>query len=141
MPRVRILLADPNASMLAMVAEMLRDEFDVVGAVHTGADAVRDVCTSTPDLLILSVWLGDMTGFEAAQRLQASGCKTKLLYLSLHEGEAFVNAAFENGASGYVFKSQAGSDLLKAIRVVANGGVFRPKPTSSDLDCATAQPA
>jgi DNA-binding NarL/FixJ family response regulator len=77
-----------------------------------------------PDLVILDISLGDLTGFEVAKRLKDIGCPAKIIFLSVHEDIDFVNAAFELGACGYVFKSRITADLTKAIDTVLNGGQF-----------------
>lgn len=126
MARTRILLADPNPSMLAMTTELLGEEFEIVGAAQTGADTLRCLSETQPDLIILDVVLRDMNGFELGTKLQARLPGTRILYLSMYEGAAFVDAGFAAGASGYVFKSQAHSDLLKAVRAVGRGQQFNP---------------
>lgn len=88
MPRARILLADPNASMLAMTTELLGEEFEVVGAVQTGADTLRCLSETQPDLIVLDVILSDMNGFELGKRLQERVPGTRFLYLSMYEGPA-----------------------------------------------------
>ena len=126
MSRFRILLADPNASMLAMLTELLGEEFEIVGAARTGADALRHSSERQPDLILLDVVLDDMNGIELGEQLLNRVPKAKIFYLSMHEGPALVDAAFAAGASGYVFKSQVSSDLLKAIKAVCQGEEFNP---------------
>ena len=74
-----------------------------------------------PDLIILDISLGDMTGFEVARRLKKSGNTAKIIFLTVHEDIDFVRAAFDLGASGYVFKSRISSDLITAIDTVLCG--------------------
>ena len=126
MSRIRILLADPNASMLAMTTEILCEECEIVGAVQTGADLLRCLSETQPDIVLLEVVLGDMNGLELGNQVQTRSPETKTLYFTMYEGVAFVDAAFAAGASGYVFKSQASTDLLKAVRAVCRGEQFRP---------------
>lgn len=126
MSRIRILLADANASMLAMLIELIGEEFEIVGAVHTGAETLRCCSEKHPDLILLDVVLDDMNGFDLGKKLRDRAPGTKVLYLSMYEGTAFVDAAFAAGASGYVFKSQANSDLLKAVWAVCRGEEFNP---------------
>jgi len=116
--RPRILLADSNESLLATVSELLCEEFEIVAAVTTGKEAIRCTSETSPDLILLDVVLDDMNGFELGNRLQKLAPLAKVLYLSMYDGPAFVDAAFAAGALGYVFKAQAGSDLLTAIRSV-----------------------
>jgi DNA-binding NarL/FixJ family response regulator len=104
--------------------EMLEPSYRVAAALCSGASVLEKVATLCPDLVILDISLGDLTGFEVARRLKDTGCPAKIIFLSVHEDIDFVNAAFELGASGYVFKSRITADLTKAIDAVLNGGQF-----------------
>ena len=126
MSRIRILLADPNASMLAMTTELLGEECEIVGAVQTGPDLLCCLSETQPDIVLLDVVLGDINGLGLGNEVHTRSPATKILYFTMYEGLAFVDAAFAAGASGYVFKSQASTDLLKAVRAVCRGEQFRP---------------
>ncbi len=109
-----------------MLVDMLNEEFEIVGTVQSGSAAVDECGTTHPDILVLDVAMDDMTGYEVARRLHLAGSDTKLIYLSMFEGSGFVDSAFANGASAYVFKSQAGTELVSALRKVAHGRTLRP---------------
>jgi DNA-binding NarL/FixJ family response regulator len=119
-----ILLADDNPSMLEIVAELLGNKYTVVAALSNGACVLDQIDALRPDLAILDVSLGDMSGFEVARRLRDRGSNAKIIFLTVHEAIDFVSEAFNIGASGYVFKSRVAEDLTKAIDVVINGGRF-----------------
>jgi DNA-binding NarL/FixJ family response regulator len=119
-----LLLADDNPALLETLMEMLEPSYRVAAALCNGASVLEKVATLCPDLVILDISLGDLTGFEVARRLKDTGCPAKIIFLSVHEDIDFVNAAFELGASGYVFKSRITADLTKAIDAVLNGGQF-----------------
>jgi DNA-binding NarL/FixJ family response regulator len=89
-----------------------------------GAAVVEQAAILLPDLIILDISLGDLSGFEVARRLKKAGCPAKIIFLSLHQDMDFVGAAFGMGASGYVFKSRLSTDLENAIEVVLSGGHF-----------------
>jgi DNA-binding NarL/FixJ family response regulator len=119
-----LLLADDNPALLETLIEMLKPAYRVAAALCNGASVLKEVATLSPDLVILDISLGDLTGFEVARRLKDTGCPAKIIFLSVHEDIDFVNAAFDLGASGYVFKSRITADLAKAINIVFNGGQF-----------------
>ncbi len=119
-----LLLADDNPALLETLIEMLEPSYKVAAALRNGASVLEEVSALRPDLVILDISLGDLTGFEVARRLKGIGCPAKIIFLSVHEDIDFVNAAFELGASGYVFKSRITADLTKAIDAVLNGGQF-----------------
>jgi len=119
-----LLLADDNPVLLETLVEILEPAYKVVAALREGASVVEEVAALCPDLIILDISLGDMTGLEVAKRLRAAGCPAKIIFLTVHEDIDFVNAAFDIGASGYVFKSRVTEDLTRAINVVFKGGRF-----------------
>jgi len=121
-----LLLADDNPALLTTLVEMLQTRYIVAAALPNGTSVLEQCATLSPDLVILDISLGDMTGFEVARRLKDSGCTPKIIFLSVHEDVDFVSAAFDIGASGYVFKSRVTEDLTKAIDIVFNGGRFVP---------------
>jgi DNA-binding NarL/FixJ family response regulator len=119
-----LLLADDNPALLTTLVEMLQTGYRVLAALPNGTSVLDDIATLGPDIVILDISLGDMTGFEVARRLKDRGCSAKIIFLTVHEDVDFVSAAFDIGASGYVFKSRVTEDLAKAINVVFNGGRF-----------------
>jgi DNA-binding NarL/FixJ family response regulator len=119
-----LLLADDNPALLTTLVEMLQTEYKVVAALPNGTSVLDQIARLDPDLAILDISLGDLTGFEVARRLKNSGCSVKIIFLTVHEDVDFVSAAFDLGASGYVFKSRVTEDLTKAIDTVFSGGRF-----------------
>jgi|SRR5271170_5383152 len=119
-----LLLADDNPALLETLVDMLEPTYKVAAALPNGVSVLEKFGALGPDLIILDVSLGDITGFEVARRLRDAGCPAKIIFLSVHEDIDFVNAAFDLGASGYVFKSRITTDLTKAIDIVFKGGEF-----------------
>ncbi len=119
-----LLLADDNAALLETLVELLQPNYQVAAAMNNGRSVLERFMSLAPDIIILDVSLGDLTGFEVAKRLKDAGCSAKIIFLTVHEDIDFVNAAFDLGASGYVFKSRISADLTKAIDVVFHGGRF-----------------
>jgi DNA-binding NarL/FixJ family response regulator len=111
---------------LETLVEILRRDFTIAGTLTCGASVVDQAAVLKPDIILLDVSLGDMTGFSVAQSLMNSGCQAKIVFLSVHEGFAFVRAALDIGAAGYVFKSRVNQDLVKALRKVSHGERFLP---------------
>jgi DNA-binding NarL/FixJ family response regulator len=119
-----LLLADDNPAMLTTLVEMLQTRYRVAAALPNGNSVLDQIAMFCPDLVILDISLGDLTGFQVAKRLKNSGCTAKIIFLTVHEDIEFVNAAFDIGASGYVFKSRVTEDLTKAIDIALSGGRF-----------------
>jgi DNA-binding NarL/FixJ family response regulator len=121
---IRLLLADDNPEVLETLIDLLQPAYDIAGAFSDGASVLQQVAELQPDLVILDISLGDMTGFEVARRLKKSGCPAKVIFLTVHENIDFIRAAFDLDASGYVFKSRISSDLVDAINRACEGGHF-----------------
>jgi len=122
-PTPRVLLADDDKSILERTCAILC-EFEVVGMVRYGRDAIAEVQRLDPDMLVIDISMPILYGLQAASQLQSICCRTKVVFLTVHEDKDFVAAAFSVGASGYVAKSQMSADLVPAIREVLQGGTF-----------------
>ena len=120
----RVLLADDYREMLDRVTQLLREEFDIVGSAHDGGQALEAAARLNPDLLILAISMPVLNGIQVAARLRDSGCKAKVIFLTVHEDRDYIDAAFAVGALGYVLKSRVGTDLLPAIHAVLQGHRF-----------------
>jgi DNA-binding NarL/FixJ family response regulator len=132
-PSPTLLLADDNPELLSTLVEMLQTKYKIAAALPNGKSVLDQIGMLVPDLVILDVSLGDLTGFEVARRLKETGVRAKIIFLTVHEDIDFVSAAFDVGVSGYVFKSRVSQDLTRAIDIVLNGGRFSfvyPQETS-----------
>jgi len=125
--RLRVLIADDNPAILDAVKRVLENEFQVVAAVGEPRAALTSVPQLKPDVVVLDISMGEMNGFEIARLLTENHCASKIIFLTVHEELEFIRAAFDAGASGYVFKSRMNSDLCVAINTVHNGKVFIPE--------------
>lgn len=126
MPTTTILLADDNANILNHVGKMLEKErtYKVVAAVSDGAVVIREYSRLKPDVIILDISMGNLSGIEIARQLRDSGCSAKIVFLTVHEDTDYLNAAMGAGGSAYVVKSRLNLDLLSAIHAVLCNKVF-----------------
>jgi DNA-binding NarL/FixJ family response regulator len=120
MRKIRVLLADDNEGILAFVRNVLDEEFEVVGAVTNGRDAIAEVRRLAPDVLVIDISMPLLNGFEVVSRI-GTGCRTRCVFVTVHEEQALVAAAFAAGAGGYVAKSDITTDLIPAIHKVIEG--------------------
>src|SRR5215469_8844712 len=111
MGKVRILLADDHETLLASVLSILSKDFEVVGTVANGRDAIAEVGRLDPDVLVIDISMPILNGLQAASQLHRKSCRTKIVFLTVHEDQDFVDAAFAAGASAYVTKPHITSDL------------------------------
>ena len=121
---LRILLADDSPSMLQAARLILEPEFQIVGTVHDGEAVLEAMQSLKPDILILDISMGLMNGLEAARLLTRIGSKAKIVFLTVHKDQEFVEEAFSAGAMGYVIKPRLGTDLLIAVREALMGHTF-----------------
>jgi DNA-binding NarL/FixJ family response regulator len=136
MSRARVVLADDHSSMLERAIRLVADEFDVVSAVSDGQAALDAAVVLQPDVVVFDISMPVMSGLDAAARLSESSHPPRIVFLTVHDDPAFISAAREVGAVGYVVKRHIATDLLPAIRVaLAGGSQFPPVPV--DLDTST----
>ncbi len=124
---LRVLLADDNPAILDVVKRMLQSDFTIVGALAQASAVVSQTPELNPDVVILDISMGELNGFEIAGILREKKCLSKIIFLTVHEELEFIRAAFDAGASGYVFKSRMNVDLPAALEAVSNGKVFIPQ--------------
>ena len=125
--RLRVLIADDNPAMLDAVKCMLQNEFEVVATLDQPEGVLNSVPQLKPDVVVLDISMGEMNGFEVARQLRSDFCMSKIVFLTVHEELEFIRAAFDAGASGYVFKSRLNTDLRMAINAVHSEKVFIPE--------------
>jgi|SRR6516225_3171315 DNA-binding NarL/FixJ family response regulator len=124
MGKIRVLLADDHETILARVRAVLGEGFDIVGAVKNGREAVAEVQRLDPDVLVIDISMPVLDGLQAVSQLRSTNCRTKVVFLTVHEDQDFVAAAFSAGASGYVTKSRLTTDLVPAIREALAGHTY-----------------
>ena len=122
--RVRVVLADDHDAVLRQLRGELDPEFEIVGTAENGEDAVDAVCRLDPDVLVIDMAMPVMDGLQATERLRGANCRTKIVFLTIHEQSEYVSAAFAAGASGYVTKRHLGTDLVPAIHEVFRSHTF-----------------
>lgn len=122
--RARILVADDHAGILERVSRLLDSHFEVVATVQDGLTAVDLTARLKPDLVLLDIIMPVMDGIQAAQEMRRRGSDAKVVFLTVQQDEEYVAAAFESGATAYVFKSRMHSDLVWAIDRALAGKMF-----------------
>jgi DNA-binding NarL/FixJ family response regulator len=120
----RVLLADDHEIVLEGLRRTLETEFEVVGAVADGLTLVMASQELKPDVIVIDISMPLMNGIEAARQIQKAGLTSKIVFLSMHPDVVYVSEAFRAGGSGYVLKSSAGIEIVKAIRQVLQGGIY-----------------
>lgn len=123
---IRILLADDHEIVRASLRMLLQaqEDLEIVGEATGGWDALRLAQQLQPDVVIMDISMPDMNGIEATRRIRQLKQPPVVLVLTMHESEAHFFETLQAGASGYVPKRAAPTDLIQAIRVVYSGDTF-----------------
>ena len=121
----RVLLADDHTIVRQGLRVLLqREGFEVVGEAANGAEAVRLATETMPDVVVLDYCMPLMNGLAAAREIMVSCPRAKLILLTMHADDRYVLEAVRLGVKGYVVKSQAPTDLVRAIHEVLNGMMY-----------------
>jgi DNA-binding NarL/FixJ family response regulator len=120
MKKPRILLADDHTFVLEGFQKLLEDHCDLVGSVKDGRALIEAAVNLQPDLVILDISMPRLNGIEAAKKLKKQVSEVKLIFVTMHADMIYVNAAFRAGASGYLLKQSAATELMQAVQSVMN---------------------
>jgi len=118
MARPRVLLADDHTLLLEAFERLLTDECEVVGTVSDGRALLLAAQRLKPDVVVVDVRMPLLNGIEAARQLKQLVPDTRIVFLTMNEDPYLAAEAFRAGASGYLLKRSAASELLTAIREV-----------------------
>jgi DNA-binding NarL/FixJ family response regulator len=121
MARPRVFLADDHVLLLSAFAKLLADECDIVGQVGDGRALVAEAAVIRPDVILLDVAMPLLNGLEAGYQIKQILPDVKLVFVTMNEGADLAAEAFRIGASAYLLKRSAASELTLAIREVMQG--------------------
>ena len=134
MATTSVFIADDHAIVRRNVRALLEDEPDltVVGEASSGLETMSLVGMLNPDILVLDMILGDITGLEVTRYVKKESLRTDVIFFSMLGDEDYVLGAEQAGAKGYVLKKSPADELLKAIRIVSTGGRYFAIPQPQD---------
>lgn len=124
MKQARIILADDHTLLLEAFKSLLEPEFEVVGTFADGLALVDAAPALSPDVIVLDIGMPTMNGLNAGERLRQLVPKAKLIYLTMNRDPELAAEAFRLGASGYLLKNSAASELVQAIREALMGRAY-----------------
>jgi len=124
MKRPRVILADDHTLVLDALKNLIEREFDVVGCFADGCTLVDAAPRLNPNVIVLDIGMPTMNGLNAGQRLKQAIPMVRLVYLTMNNDPDIASEAFRLGASGFVLKNSAATELLQAIREVVRGGYY-----------------
>ncbi len=126
MNKIRVLIVDDHAVVRSGLRHVLEadEEIEVVAEAGDARQAVFEARAEKPDVILMDVVMPGKSGIEAIPDVLEESPETKVLVLSMQDDPHYVREAFEAGASGYVLKEAADSDVVAAVREVAHGGRY-----------------
>ena len=138
---IRVIIVDDHAVVRAGLKLLLDAEVDIeaVGEAGSGDEAVRVARALTPDVVLMDVVMPGKSGLEATPEVLKASPDSKVLVLSMQDDPMYVREAFGAGASGYVLKEAADSEVVQAVREVASGGRYVHPALGARLVAAEAE--
>ena len=124
MVRARVLLADDTPQVLQVVSRILTPIFEIIQAVRDGKDLFDSAMKLQPDVVVCDISMPVLNGIEAANKLKVSGCRSRIVFLTVHSDPDFVRVCLDSGALGYVVKSRIATELVTAIQEALAGRTF-----------------
>lgn len=124
MKKARIILADDHTILLDALKNLIEPEFDVVALCSDGRELIKAAAELNPNVVVLDIGMPTMNGLNAGQRLRQILPTVKLVYLTMNQDPDMASEAFRLGASAYLLKTSAGSELIRALREVVRGGTY-----------------
>jgi len=137
-----IVVADDHKIVREGLVKLLeeREDFTVIGEASDGEEAVQMVLERQPDVVIMDIWMPRLGGIDATRRIGKKGSSAKILVLSMHESRTYVEEVLRAGASGYIVKNSAPSDLIQAIDAVCSGASYLSPAITQQVVDAIARP-
>ncbi|MCC6859796.1 MAG: response regulator transcription factor [Bryobacterales bacterium] len=134
--KIRVLLADDHVMVRKGFRLILggQPDIEIVGEADNGRQALQIAAQLHPDVVVMDVVMPELNGIEATRRLAESSPHTRVLALSMHKDAAYVREILRAGARGYLLKDSFDTDLLNAVRAVAQGqGYISPAVSDAVL--------
>jgi two-component system response regulator NreC len=132
--KIHILLADDHTILRAGLKMMLnaQPDMEVIGEAQDGRQAINEALRHHPDVVLMDITMPDINGIEATRQIKRLLPEVKVLVLTMHENDEYVFQALRAGASGYIVKEAADTDLITALHVVQTGQ-FYLSPTAQSI--------
>lgn len=136
LPRITVLLADDHMVVREGLRKLLEAESDieVIGEASTGRQSVAMTKELLPDVVVMDIAMPQLNGLEATRQIRQSVPGAKVLILSAHSDDAYVEHVTALGAAGYLIKQTSAHFLSEAIRVVHRGGTFFSPSVARRMD-------
>jgi DNA-binding NarL/FixJ family response regulator len=119
-----VVLAEDHPAMATELHELLSTAYDVVDVVHDGAALVAATRQAVPDAIVCDIAMPRVNGLVAAASILATRPDARIVFVTVQDSRTVIRKAIDGGARGYVVKSDAGHELVAAVRTALEGGVY-----------------
>jgi DNA-binding NarL/FixJ family response regulator len=125
MTKLRVLLADDHPVVREGLKSLINSQSDmeVIGEAANGRSTWQEAIESHPDVVVMDVTMPDLSGIEATELIRRDCPSVRVLALTVHEADGYLGRLLRAGATGYILKRAAAEELVRAVRMVASGGV------------------
>ena len=130
--RSRVLIADDHNLVAELCKQLLENDFEVVGTVGDGRALVRAAGELKPDVILVDIAMPVLNGLDAGRQIKKVLPTVKLIYLTMNPDADVAAEAFARGASGYLLKTCAATEMVQAVREVLRGKTYISKALSRD---------
>lgn len=124
MNRPRILVADDHRIVAEGLRSLLESDFELIAIVEDGAQMVEAARRLSPDVIVADITMPRLNGLEALEQLRNAKCAAKVIFLTMHKDATYAARALHAGATGFVLKHSASSELVSAIRASLAGKTY-----------------
>ncbi len=133
MKKVRVILADDHRMVTEGLRNLLEPEFEIAGIFEDGRALVKAVQKTHSEVIVVDISMPLLNGIEAVRQIKQIKPDIKVIFLTMHPDMAYATRAFEAGASGYVLKHSAPSELVSAIHEAIKGRIYITPVVAGDL--------
>jgi DNA-binding NarL/FixJ family response regulator len=131
--RPRILIADDHTLIAEAFKSFLATDFDVIATVHDGRSLIQAANTLRPDVILADIGMAFLNGLRAAERIKRVLPEVKVIFVTINQDPGIIAEAFRLGASGYLLKTSAASELARAIRCSLQGKAYLSPSLSTSM--------
>ena len=133
MTRPRVLLADDHRIVAVGLEALLAPDYEVVGWAPDGRSLVELARRTPADFIVADISMPGLNGIRALGEMRREGLDVPVVFLTMHAEPVYARLAMEAGAAGYVLKDAAPRELLEALRVAAEGGIYVSREMAAEV--------
>lgn len=135
MGKIKIVIAEDHLTVREGIKMLInsQDDMEVIGEADNGNAAIRETKKLSPDIVLMDVTMPELNGLKATKKLKQVSPEAKILVLTRHTDDAYLQQLIEAGASGYVLKQSAHTELIHAIQTVSKGNSYLDPPITNKI--------